>query len=424
MGVSGDALYRFDFAITAWVQVTALSGVVTVPGLHTFNTELIIADGGTGLSKWDGTAASVIANSPRGTFLAEIGNRLVSNDVDDKDAVIFSGVEDATDWDSASGGAVKIRAGYGDGYEVNGFTVLHSALIVSKVARDEDGNVVGKRLYRVETSGASIAQAYPVSQENAAVGAGAMGTFSQDVIFVDRSGIKRLAPTQAYGDIQTDVALGRKIEVDVRSLKMSAESSIQKLGSLGALWLFLRHSNGVRVYTLSSLGHGFTELDFLTPIYTAVEYGGWVYLAGESGHLYRLINQGCDEVAPGAFENFVSVIRFKELTGTGQLLLKRTELQISGLDNGRYVVEAYGTSGSKIEVGGGPVYSGFSSKELYDASEELADADYRLYDGGEVGRTVLHGRFRDSSIMLQIRTFDGARISLVQITPQIASVGA
>lgn len=423
MGVSDGTLYHFDFDTTSWAQVAPLSGAAAVPGLRTFNTELIIADGGTGLSKWDGSTVSAIADSPRGTFLAEIGNRLVSNDVEDRDAVLFSGVEDATDWDSGTGGAVKIRAGYGDGYEVNGFAVLHSALIVSKVAKDQDGNVVGKKIYKVETSGGSITQAYPVSQENAAVGPRAIGTIGQDVLFIDQGGVKRLGPTQAYGDIETDVALGRKIEVDIRGLQLTPETCVQKLSSQAALWLFLRHDDRDTVYALSSLGHGFTELAFHTPIYAAVEYGGWVYLAGESGHLYRLINQGVDEISPGVSEPFVGVARFKALTSGGQMLLKRTELVISGLDNGRYAVEAYGESGSKVTLGGGPVYSGSSAKELYDATEDLADADYPLFDGGEVGRTVLYGRFRDSSIMLQVRTFDGARISLVEVSPFIASVG-
>lgn len=199
----------FGDPVQTWQEVGDIES--NNPTMITFNGHLVIADGSDkGLLSWDGSTFKRIDGSPKGaTAVYTQQNRVICNAAGqaELDAVYFSKPEDETGW-STQDGALILRAGYGDGLEVNGFSTISTTLIVSKVAR-ESGIVVKKQFHGVNMSG-DVANwsAYSVSNLNAAVNPHALLQVGQDVLYVDSEGFEMLTPTQRYGDISTYRLLG------------------------------------------------------------------------------------------------------------------------------------------------------------------------------------------------------------------------
>lgn len=424
MGVAAGKLYHYDFSTDAWVLVDTLDSTDT-PTMTTFNGKLIVADGAFGgLLAWDGSNVDRVEGSPQATIVFSARGRLVCNMVDDLDAVYMSAPEDETNWDTTSGGAVSIRAGFGDGMKVNGFAMVSGSLIVSKLARS-DGAVVAKKLWRVNMAASAASWvADDLSLSNAAIGPHCITGFGNNVYYIDSEGFEALAPTQAYGDIGTDPIIGSKVNAVLgQYASLSDEPRMVKLPSMAAVWTLLTRTGAwSQIYTYSPLG-GFTEVNFATDIYAVAEFGGKVYLAGESGYLYTLQNSAVDEIEPGVERDVVSVARFKMITGPGDLLLTKTILQTNFEWSGTYNIEVYGSDEQeKRLLQTVDFVRGSGADALHDALYELANADFPL-GGGRVENRECRAQFRNSGIMLQVRTMNGGRMSISELAAKLVVVG-
>lgn len=190
---------------TSWEEIGDLTDTTTVPSFLTFNTKLLIADGGDHIRTWDTSTYTTLATSPKATALKMIKNRVVCNATDEPDSVYLSKPNDETDWNT-SGTAVGLKAGYGDNLAVNGFAVYGDDLIISK-----KGDAL-KKLYRLNVADSTTSNWYikELSTNNCAQNPQSIMEAWNNVFFVDSNGFKSLKGVQKYGDLQVD-AIGRKI---------------------------------------------------------------------------------------------------------------------------------------------------------------------------------------------------------------------
>ena len=424
VAVSDSKLFFFNAATLEWSFLADLES--DLPSLQSFNGTLYIADGSLqGIMKWDGTKApGRLEGSPAATALYVIQNRLIANSIEDTelDAVYMSGPE-TDSFETTTDGALILRIGYGDGQQVNGFSNISKTLIVSKV-----GYVAGKATKKA-FYGINMADPDPgnwiadsVSQNNAATGPHALVGVAQDIIYIDTQGVESLGPTQEYGDIATDPVTGGKVNNILAPLARQAgnRAKLVQISNLATTIIIL----GTKVYTLSNLTKGFTELSFETPIRTALNFGDDVYLAGDSGYLYKLANIGRDEIAPGVFRDYSAKLRFKMTTSHGEILLTKSNIDIQYVYSGTYKITAVAgnkTNATILQVVDFIVPTG--SEYLYDAEGELSDANYDLGSVGSQERIPCRAKYRGDGIALEITTSKGGRVSVGKLILTFANVG-
>lgn len=419
--VSDSDLYYLSGG--TWVLIESLD--TDRPVMISFNGNLLVADGSSsGILSWDGTTASRIAGSPPATVVYEQANRVVANSTTDADldAVFFSGPEDETDWNTATGNAVTVRAGFGDGQKVNGFATISDMLIISKVAF-VDGKISKKKFFGINTAGASTDwSATDVSAKNAAVDHHAMQSIGQDVIYVDTQGIEALTPTQEFGDIATDPVVGGKVNEDVLPLVRSSDFvNVVQTANLASLWFFFGTS---RIYVYSLLTRAFTEVEYSTPIRHMVDHGDATYVAGDDGQLYYIADGSGDELTTGVYTDYTGVAQFKMITGTGDLLLTTTHLNFEYLNPGTYEISvSSGEYREKTVLQSVDLLVAAGDDFLHEATDELVAASYDLGSTGTSQRIPCRAKYRGDGILLQVRTKNYGRISIGGITPIIAQVG-
>jgi hypothetical protein len=424
---SGGKVWERTGAI--WTEVTTLAGSEP-PSFLTFNGACLIADSGAmGLSVYDGTSVTAIAGSPaHPTSLAEISGRVVCASQGAADQVFFSGPRDYSIWD-IDAGALVIPAGFGDGYDITGFAVLYDTLVVSKVRRDADGNLLGRSLYGISTAGVPEQwSGISVSRENAASCQGAIVGVGSAAYMMDTNGFKAVAPAPngQYGDIAVDTIVGIKINKLLAQIAPNADAcTMTYVHSLAQIWCIVRTGSSARTVIYCPIHGVFTQVDFGTfKPRAVVEIGRWVYIAGDDGVLYRFSNKGTDELAPGVETPIAASLRTRFFEGLGgDLIVKRTKMVLDPLRPCTVIAEAVTADGvTKVELGRTDVGAGSAGQPLYDAYDKLIDADYPLADSALRVEPVLYGGPRSSGIALQLRTL-GGRVVLNSITAEFAVVG-
>jgi outer membrane protein assembly factor BamB len=422
-------LYHMDYdvlvgATPLWTLVGALTDSETKPSFLTFNGILLIADGHTYIRTWDGSTYDQLDaaqnESPSATALFEIGNRIVANDKNDPDAVHLSGPEDENDWNSSTGAAVSVRAGFGDGMKVNGFASMRDLLIVSKVGT---GSTVSKKLWSMDLSGNTPDDWYAtyLSHTNASAQPHTITNMLNDVVFIDTDGIHSVLSVQEYGDIQTDTKFGARISSEVSALP-GIESRF--LTKRGAVWFLFAGTQRMFAYhPLIGQSGAYTELNFGKKMRTVVEAGEYSYITSDDGVLYRLDEDSkTDELTEDVLTNVTTDVRTKLFTFEGEKGIVRyvspgIQYNLSGL----------------VKVG---VYDrhldifhllGQIELEALPAEQYLFDANGDLYDANEyLGKAAIYTgdvrqRFRSRAIMFAIQSTSGS-YSLANITARIAIV--
>lgn len=413
---SGGKLYYLD--VGAWVEIGSLNDSTTVPTFLTFNTYLLIADGGTNLKKWNGSVLSSLSDGLSATAIAEIGARVVINSKSDPDLVTFSGVEDETMWDTAdlTNPAIGIRAGFGDNMLVNGFAQFGTDLIVSKRGDSE------KRLYRI-----SVADPSPVNWNvslltgnNCSQNPHTIVSAFNNIFMVDTNGFKSVKGVTEYGDLQVDTT-GSKINVAIDS---AACSELVYLPSFSAMWFIV----GEKIYTATNMNGGikFTDMMFMQGTITSIlEANDRVYLSGVNGYLYLMEPYSDkDEVAPNDLRDYLTVLTTKRFSFFGGGLLRMTSvefkaLEVTGTDNAYIRANTTELNGTLLKT----VRIKAAIEELYDANYDLADANAALGDmSGLAWIESTTNRVRGTSIQWQVDSTAGrfgvegllAEVALVQ----------
>jgi hypothetical protein len=417
-------LYAMTYAVLVgatpqWTLVGALTDSTTKPSFLTFNSKLLIADGHTAIRQWDGTTYNTITDSPPATALFEINNRVVANATDDLDAVLFSGPEDETDWDTASGAAVSVRAGYGDGLKVNGFASMRDLLVVSKVGT---GSTAAKKIWSLDTSGTpSDWYASYLSHTNASTQPHTIANMMNDVVFIDTDGIHSIRSVIEYGDIQTDPKFGHRISSEVSALPGIEARFLSKRG---AVWFIFSGTQRVFAYhPMIGADGAYTELNFSSKMTSVCEAGDYSYMSSNNGHLYLLNDSSkTDELTENVITNVTTDVRTKLFTFEGEKAIVRyiapgIQYNLSGVVK----VGVYDKDLDAFHELGSVTLEALASEQmLYDATGDLYDATQPLGQQaiytGEVRQ-----RYRSKAIMFALNSAVGA-YTLANITARVAIV--
>lgn len=409
--------------VIEWTEVATLSS--SRPTMLVFNGKLLVADGNeSGLLSWDGTTVTRITGSPQATAIYEIRNRVAANSIasGDEDVVYLSATEDETGWTIGTDAAAAVRVGYGDGLNVNGFSAVSDTLIVSKVA-DVDNAAVEKKIYGVVIGADNVPSSAPkLSGVNAAIGPHALVAFQQDTHYIDAEGFESLVPVDTYGDIQNDPTSGGKVNKVIRRLVTSSDSaSMCMLPAQASLYMFFSGSR--RVFVYSMLTRAFTELDFGIEINYAIDHGPNSFFGGSDGQLYVYNDTATDYIYGEEPMRLTSVVRTKLIESPARSLLNKTWARVDFIDSGTIELSSYiGNGIEKTILGKYEFTAGAeSSRDLFEAIEDLADADYPLFSEPE-RRIESYSKLSFYGLMLQVRCL-GGRVIFNGIDAQVNVVG-
>jgi hypothetical protein len=394
IGASGAKIYYLSGAgLDAWTEIGAIASATVVPEFITFNSKLLIADGGTKIKTWDGTTYTDISGSPNASALTVIKNRVVANHAGEPDSVYMSKTNDETDWNTA-GDALGFKAGYGDLLIVNGFAVFGDDLIISKKGD------AGRKTYRLNTAATATSDWYikQIPGNTAAQSERAIRTAFNNVFIVDDDGIRSLKGVTEYGDLQADQT-GKNINSDFSSSPTCR--FLKYVPYYNALWMTI----GDRFFTCRMIGDvpAFTELYFNQGrIDSLCVDESTIYLGGSNGYLYKLNdNSDVDETAPDTTSGFASYLRSKRFNhGADDLTLLRTSARLTPLSSGTVYLYCKTNEGDTLIDTISMVAEG---DFLYDATSYLYSYTDSLYDAGnEAQLEVNHNRIKSSTIQFEL----------------------
>ena len=414
---NGNLYYLSGASLDAWTLIGALNDTTTVPSFITFNSKLLIADGGADIKRWDGTTYDTIASSPQASVLSIIANRAVCNATDELDSVYLSAPNDAESadaWNTAVS-AIGLKAGYGDTLAVNGFGVFGDDLIVSKKG------ATAKRLYRINTADTTPGNWYvkEVSQNNAAQNHQSISSAWNNVFFVDTNGFKSVKGVDVYGDLQVD-AIGRRVNTVLSS--QSSCDFMQYIPAYNAIWFGL----GQRIFCYTErMEEGeptpaFTDLTFKQGrIRDVCQAGTTIYLAGNDGFLYTM-QEGLATDATDASTtiSFPSSIRTKTLAFGGDLLLRKLQWYLRPKIAGAAVMKAYTDDENNVSLK--TITLRTAGTYLADATGYLADAGEFLYDeGSPTWVETARDRVRNTQIAFGLLVTSG-RVGIEWVRAEVA----
>ncbi|GFK94879.1 hypothetical protein NNJEOMEG_02727 [Fundidesulfovibrio magnetotacticus] len=403
-------LHSLDESVSppAWNHVADLDQQGITPGLCTFHGRLVIADGGPCLRAWDGETVEDLEGSPSASAVAEIGGRLAANSAQDLDGVALCGPYDETDWDIADGGAIFLRAGYGDGLRVTGFGVIGQDLLVFKAGDS------GKRIMRLQTAGPTSGWGLTQLSRNLTAHSGhCVEHVGNNLLFAGPGGIFDLAGVQQYGDLQVGGA-GRPVNPSLNGKRVA---SMRFLPRLAVLLAFVEGDSQVLVYHPHNAA--WTRLDFQGLFLGACcQAGERIFLAGRGGRLYRLgLGESRDEVQPGDFAPIKALVRSKMFTAPGGMILRSVRLDFEALTPGQGALQVLGAD----QVSPVTLYTWQADPglgRLADADAPLEQASQPLGASSET-QDVARARVRDRALSFQIATTAG-RVRLRQCLAEMA----
>ena len=395
--VDDGKVYAYNIVADTFTPIHDI-GASLVATFLTFNSLLLMADGA-GLYKWNGSdPTEEITKLIHPTMLAEINNRVVINDMTDRDAVFMSGPEDEEDWDTVTGAAVMLRAGYGDGMNVNGLAVLGTDLIVSKAGSGK------KFIYRVSTAGQDPTQwsVHKLITDTSANNKLLIESIPNTVMYVNEdSELRSLVGVQEYGDIRM-INIGEKINPLLASVARNGFPATMIRYSPAFDMLVMIYSGMVAFYFHAS--KRFTTLTFDEgDVRCCCDFSDELFWGGHNGHIYRWNESSAmDESEPGVLEIFEASIKSKLYSFPAESLVKRSGISISNFVEGAGTVRINSTKIIDFEILGSPWY-------VFDADDTLLyDANMKLYDRGEADTIKkAHNRCRQNDFFIHVSTSEG-----------------
>jgi len=421
----GGNLYRLSGAsLDGWTLIGALTNSTTVPAFITFNSKLLIADGGQHIRTWDGTTYTTLADGLYADAITSIKGRVVVNSTaaGAADLVTFSGEEDETMWDTAdlTNPAIGLRAGFGDNMEVNGFAIFGDDLIVSKKGES------AKKLYRINIADATPANWFVqiMTENNCAQNAHTLIGAFNNVFFIDTNGFKSIRGVTEYGDLEVDL-IGARINTLFTGLTDTDE--IAYLPYYTALW-FLQ---GERIFcyhrvkdAAGNIGHAFTDLILQQGrIRSVCQAGDVIYLAGNNGYLYTLNldnTLSTDETSPGVTAAYSATLKTKQFSFFGEGILRRTEVYLNPLLAGTLYMYAVTPDNASILLKNITLLN--AEEYLYNATGYLNAATEYLYDTGATAwRETSWARCRGGTLQFHLSCQSG-RVGVEGLRAEIALV--
>ena len=409
VAASGGKIYYMTKATLdvtpAWTEIGSLTDDIVKPSMLVFNGLLLIADGGTDIRYWDGSTYGTLSNGPAGcTALLEARNAVWANS-SEADSVYISTAEfTGTDFDQGSG-SIVIKAGFGDGLSVNALSIAPggNAVVVSK-ANNEQGEYQLRLVDVTDTTRANWRVSDPFVNKEAAQNAHGILNTSNSVFFFDETGMKRVEPTDQYGDLQSNPIFGDRINKTFESFSATV-SEITYLPTLTAFMLLIEDHPQQYLYFPRNNGWCPWRLADLI-INSVVTLDETIYLFSEDGILYKLDEtktQATDELTQGGTEkNIASYGRTKRVINRGyDIKLRRSTMYITPLLGGNITLKAILSDGTTerdigtFAIEDGIALLGLADGLLGEATELLGD------DGAQPLAKSLWGGPRSNGIQIE-----------------------
>ena len=412
IGAYGSKLYYLSgTGLTTWTEIGSLASASVVPEFLTFNSKLLIADGGTNIKTWDGTTYGSIATSPNASCLKMIKNRVAANHVNEPDSIYLSKPNDETDWNTA-GDAIGLKAGYGDNMAVNGLEVFGDDLIISKKGKAK------KKLYRLNTEEITTSYWYvkDIPGLSCAQSERSICTAFNNVFFFDDDGLRSLKGVTEYGDLQADQT-GAKINAYFNTSYTC--NFLKYIPVFNSIWL----SVGGRIFTCRMVSGvaSFTELYFNQGrIDSICMDSSTIYLGGNNGYLYKIdFDSDVDETAPDVSSGYLSVLDSKKYNlGASDITIRKTTSRITPITSGSLSISII-RDGTPVNIDTITIES--EGEYLYDATGYVYDGTGYIYDsGGEPSLHISHDKIKSSSVQYEIQA-TGVRFGIDAILAEVMS---
>ena len=404
---------------TGWTTVGSLAVTDAIPSMITYNSKLIIADGGTNLMSWDGTTFSAtLTDGLSADAITSIKGRIVANSTTSPDLVTLSGLNDETMWDTAdeTNPALAFRAGFGDNMSVVGFEVFGDDLLIFKRGESE------KKVYRLNTSDPTVTNWYVAEQtsNNSMQNAHCSVAAFNNIYFVDDDGFKSLKGVTEYGDLQVDFT-GAKINRYFNNANNATCDEVTFIPKYNSVW-FLTRDQAICFFLLKNGKTAFTNLQFKCGrIRSVYQADNTVYLCGDDGYLYKLDDSVSTDAVISTTTEFHSLLTSKQFSFTSQGVLRKTQIYLSPIKAGAALLTlATDTTGSiplkTITLGGDGIL-------INDMTEEIDTYTDTIYELGDAAAFELsYNRARGRSMQFSFSTSSG-RVGLEGIKAEIALVG-
>jgi len=229
-------------------------------------------------------------------------------------------------------------------------------------------------------------------------------TTSNSVFFFDETGIKRVEPTDQYGDLQSSPIFGDRINKTFEAFSATV-SEITYLPTLTAFILLIKNHQQQYLYFPRNNGWCPWRLSDVV-INSVVTLDETIYLFSENGILYKLDETkttATDELTQGGIEkNIASFGRTKRVIDRGyDIKLRRLTVYITPLQSGDITLRAITSDGTTaVPIGTFSIDDGISLLGLADGL--LGEADGLLGDDGALALAKsLWGGPRSNGIQIE-----------------------
>ena len=414
IGICNSTVYKK--ATTTYDTVGSLSVTDAIPSMITYNSKLIIADGGTNLKSWDGTTYTAsLTDGLSANAITSIKGRIVANSTTSPDLVTMSGANDETMWDTSdeTNPALAFRAGFGDNMSVVGFEIFGDDVLIFKRGKSE------KKVYRINTADATVTNWYiaELTSNNSMQNAHCAVKAFNNVYFVDDDGFKSLKGVTEYGDLQIDFT-GAKIN---RYFSNATCDEVRAIPLYNAVW-FLTQDQVFCLHLLENGKTAFTNLRFQCGrIRSVYQADNIIYLCGHDGYLYKLDTSVSTDAVISSTKTFNSLMTTKQFAFPSQGVLRKTQIYLSPIKSGTALLTlATDTNGSiplkTITLGGDGIL-------INDMTEEINSYTDTIYELGDAASfEFIYNRARGRSMQFSFST-SSERVGLESLQAEVALVG-
>jgi len=262
---SGQNFYEWNGIDPILINIGTLSGAEK-PKFVEFNGKVLIASGGH-IQSYDGITFSTITSSPQADGISKKNGRVVVWKTGN-DNLYFSGIGDETNWNfsGTDSDAQYVEIGYKDNGDIVGVVPLSKDFVIFK------SNAVVYRLVG-DYPNWSV---YEVSRNALAVNKDCLKQVMNDVVFLDKAGLRSLSTVVEYGDIK-QFELGAKVNP---YLTPQVEKEIARIWhnyKKNQIWVRTNNSSQVWVYYYPF--KAWTIFDFYTKIEDMTIKDNDIYIA-------------------------------------------------------------------------------------------------------------------------------------------------
>lgn len=293
------------------------------------------------------------------------------------DRIHYSGVGDCGNWSASGDDDYQYQdVGYKDGCDIKALIMLSTDLIVFKSPSGDDTKGI---IYR-------ILEAFPdweqreISRDAHTFSQRTICPLGDDVLYLDKRGLKNLATVASYGDIKM-ASQGDKI-ISQLSAGSPSNARVWHIPQKGQVWV--KKDSGQTIWVYSYTHKAWTSFVFagtVEPLSVATD-GVDVYVGCSDGKIYKMDSDSDSD----AGTDFTSTLKYKRISSNTQLVITEFGVRLKGTTTGSGTLQVGNDSlGFTFDPGGDIAYD--------DEDYAYDDEDYPVVETEvrRIKRTNLRG---------------------------------